>query len=173
MKYINALGIENFDVQLEYNIVRPYTYAHWDTLDYYPTYSVASYSHANQSLAHPLGSNFKEGIFVCRYQPTLKWQFNLRVVHAIAPKNPSLQNFGSNILLPTGTRSMDYGNYTGQGEKSNIVHALVQASYEFYPNYFLDFKGFWRKTVSSLQRNDLYFASIGIRANFSEQLYDY
>lgn len=173
LKYMNAFGIEHFDVQLEYNIVRPYTYAHWDTLDYYPDYSVASYSHANQSLAHPLGSNFKERILICRYQPTMKWHLNLRLIHAVASKNPSTQNLGSNILLPTGSRSMEYGNYIGQGEQQNILHALAQISYEFYPNYFIDFKGFWRKTVSSSRTTDLYFTSLGIRANFSDQFYDY
>ena len=50
-KYIDAFGIKNLDLQLEYNRVRPFTYSHRD--------SVANYTHYNQPLAHPLGANFR------------------------------------------------------------------------------------------------------------------
>jgi hypothetical protein len=56
-KYINALGIKNLDLQLEYNRVRPFTYSHRD--------SVANYTHYNQPMAHPLGANFSETIGYC------------------------------------------------------------------------------------------------------------
>ena len=45
-KYIDLFNVKNLDVQGEVNIVRPFTYAHTD--------SVSNYSHFNQPLAHPL-----------------------------------------------------------------------------------------------------------------------
>ncbi len=45
-KYIDAFGVKNLDLQLETNLVRPFTYSHFDT--------VANYTHYNQPLAHPL-----------------------------------------------------------------------------------------------------------------------
>jgi hypothetical protein len=65
LKYIDAFTIKNLDVQFESNRVRPYTYAHSD--------SVANYTHYNLPLAHPLGANFQELIGIIKYQPAAKW----------------------------------------------------------------------------------------------------
>jgi hypothetical protein len=51
VKYIDAFKIRNLDLQAEYNVVRPYTYSHSD--------SVANYTHYNQPLAHPIRSEFQ------------------------------------------------------------------------------------------------------------------
>ena len=58
-KYFNALNIENLLLQVEYNVVRPYTYAHSEPL--------TNYGHNNQSLGHNWGANFKELIAIGRY----------------------------------------------------------------------------------------------------------
>ena len=52
LKYIDILNIQNLDIQLETNKVRPFTYAYNN--------SYASYTHYNLPLAHPLGANFQE-----------------------------------------------------------------------------------------------------------------
>ena len=49
LKYIDVLGIDNLDYQVEWNTARPYTYSHYDD---------ANYTHYNQALAHPVGSKF-------------------------------------------------------------------------------------------------------------------
>jgi hypothetical protein len=69
-KYIDAFGIKNLDLQLEMNRVRPFTYAHYDTIN--------NYTHYNQPLAHPLGANFQELIGIARYQPFPKWNIYAR-----------------------------------------------------------------------------------------------
>ncbi len=63
-KYIDIFNVKNLDLQIETNLVRPYTYSHNDT--------VSNYSHYNQPLAHPLGSNFSEFIVIARYQPVFQ-----------------------------------------------------------------------------------------------------
>ena len=57
-KYIDVANIKGLDLQIEANRVRPFTYSH--------TYKRSSYSNFNQSLAHPLGSNFNEIIGIVR-----------------------------------------------------------------------------------------------------------
>ncbi|MEX0636266.1 MAG: capsule assembly Wzi family protein, partial [Ferruginibacter sp.] len=54
VKYIDAFGVKNLDLQFETNRVRPFTYSHKDT--------IGNYTHYNQPLAHPLGANFQEFI---------------------------------------------------------------------------------------------------------------
>ncbi|HEX5624505.1 MAG TPA: hypothetical protein VFX48_00695, partial [Saprospiraceae bacterium] len=61
MKYLEAFGLKDLDLQLEYNTIRPYTYTFRD--------SVANYSHSFQSLAHPLGANFREWVVRMDYHP--------------------------------------------------------------------------------------------------------
>src|SRR5690606_10630143 len=65
VKYVDAFKINNLDLQLETNRVRPFTYSHYD--------STANYTHYNQPLAHPLGANFHEFVGVLKYQPAPKW----------------------------------------------------------------------------------------------------
>jgi hypothetical protein len=59
VKYHQAFSIPNLFLRLEYNLVRPYTYAH---------NTVTNYGHDYQSLAHPWGANFKELLFEAQYQ---------------------------------------------------------------------------------------------------------
>src|SRR5258706_10938344 len=56
MKYIDVAGIENLDMQLEGNAVRPYTYSH-DT-------RYGSYSNYRQPMAHPMEANFREFVAI-------------------------------------------------------------------------------------------------------------
>ena len=48
------------NILLEYNHIQPYTYAHKEPMQ--------SYTHLNQSLAHPFGANLKEFVFLFRYK---------------------------------------------------------------------------------------------------------
>ncbi|MGE5520701.1 MAG: hypothetical protein ACM3VS_12290, partial [Candidatus Dadabacteria bacterium] len=91
-KYVDALSVSNLDLQLEWNIVRPFTYSHND--------SVSSYTHNNQPLAHPLGANFSEIIAIARYQPAPKWMMEAKMIHYLQGRDTGSTTFGSNIFLP-------------------------------------------------------------------------
>lgn len=101
IKYIDAFKIKNLDLQFEINRVRPYTYAHYD--------SVANYTHYNLPLAHPLGANFQEVVAILKYQPAKKWYVNARIIHYYQGLDTATTNFGSNPLLDYDTRPGDYG----------------------------------------------------------------
>ena len=61
---MDVLRIRHLDLQAEYNSARPFTYSHASLF--------TNYAHYRQPLAHPLGSNFKEFVFIGRYQPLKK-----------------------------------------------------------------------------------------------------
>ncbi len=79
-KYISALGIDNLDLQFEYNRARPYTYSHQDLY--------RSYTHYEQPLAHPLGANFDEVIGIVRYQPVDRLTLKAKLIRARSGGGP-------------------------------------------------------------------------------------
>src|SRR6201996_3877051 len=90
VKYINAFAVKNLDLQVETNIVRPYTYQHDD--------SVSNFSNYNQPLAHPLGANFDEFIAILHYQPAYKWNLEGKIIYYKQGLDSAGINFGSNIF---------------------------------------------------------------------------
>jgi len=176
LKYINVLDIDHLDAQVEFNVVRPYTYSHRDTIaDLDVPVSLASFSHQNQSMVHPLGSNFNELIFILRYQPIDKLFLKGRLILTKFGEDLENQNWGGNILLPSGTRQEDFGNSVAQGERVDIRLIGLDASYMFYHNYFLDLKLMFRSQQSdtaqfSFETN---YVSFGLRVNTENLNIDY
>ena len=159
VKYMNALGVDHLDLQLEFNAVRPYTYSHYDSLN--------SYTHFNQPLAHPLLSNFKELIGIARYQPVPRLMLEGRLMHAQTGDNTATENWGANPLLNYGSRVQDYGNEIGQGIGAKINLLAIDISYMPYHNIYLDAKMLLRKKNSednSLDQSTKVF-SLGLRMN--------
>jgi hypothetical protein len=140
LKYMNALGVDHLDLQLEWNEVRPYTYSHFDSLN--------SYTHYNQPLAHPLWANFNEWVGILRYQPGPQWFLTARLIHAKTGDNTDTQNWGANPLLQYGSRVMDYGNYIGQGVAATIDLAGLDASWMIWHNLYVDLKLLVRRKKS-------------------------
>ncbi|MBL7817955.1 MAG: hypothetical protein JNL70_23300 [Saprospiraceae bacterium] len=140
IKYPNALGIDHFDLQLEYNKVRPFTYSHYDSTNHY--------THIGVPLAHPLGSNFKEVIFKARYQPLSKIVCEGRIMYAKQGESSLTKNWGETLTVPYTTRTDDYGYFTAEGVKAKILLMSFDASYQIYHNMFLDMHILARKKDS-------------------------
>lgn len=172
LKYMNAFNIDHLDFQIEYNAVRPYTYAHRDTLPRLSKYSVASYSHSNQPLAHPLGANFREALFIMRYKPFNRLYVQTKALFATYGEDQTGKNWGKNILSPLETIEMEYGNKIGQGIKTNVRSLNVDLSYEVFHNYFIDIQGAWRQTKTDIITDQHYLGG-GIRINIANITYDY
>lgn len=136
LKYIDAFGLKNVDMQLETNSVRPYTYAHFD--------SVANYTHYNQPLAHPLGANFREFIGIVKAQPLNKLFLRATAIYYYQGLDSAGVNFGSNPFLDYRTRPRDYGFKIGDGDKATCAIIQLVASYELAQNLFIDLTGFIR-----------------------------
>jgi hypothetical protein len=161
-KYIDAFGVKNLDLQAEINLVRPFTYAHNDT--------VANYTHYNQPLSHPLFSNVRELVGIIRYQPAPKWYLQARVNGWWGGSDPVGENYGNNIFLDTDTRARGYGNVFGQLNETQWVNANFWAAYEWKENFFIEGNLYFRKT-NNVATNTV--ASFGIRWNMHRREYDY
>lgn len=140
-KYLDVAGIPNLDLQVEYNVVRPYTYSHRD--------GSRNYAHFNQSLAHPLGANFNEILGIVRYQFSPKLSFYYTLMHTTQGLDYDWQNWGSNILLDYDTRVSNSNNKIGQGRKVNTILSDLRASYMLFHNLFIDGRFLLRNATDS------------------------
>lgn len=138
VKYIDAFGVSNLDLQVETNIVRPYTYSH-STI-------YANYTNYRQPIAHPLGANFKEFIGVVKYQPIGKLNLTGKLIYIDGGSDAlTNQNWGSDPMKPYGTRVQEFGNKIGQGNPMKRTFLSLTASYMVKHNVFVDLQMIRRK----------------------------
>ena len=167
VKYVDAFGVNNLDLQFETNRVRPFTYSHNDT--------IANYTHYNQPLAHPLGANFQEFIGIINYQPAPKWYVYARAIYYKQGLDSSGINFGGNIFKDYRTRISNTGFELAGGREASCFNGLLQVSYELRENLMIDVT-MLRRTydIASLnsQSNTTMFTA-GIRFNMFKRNYDF
>jgi hypothetical protein len=172
-KYIDVGGLKNLDLQMEFNMVRPYTYTHLSN----STVVMANYTHYNQALAHPLGANFRELIAIVKYQPIKNLELKLKYIYANTGADSSGSNWGSNIFLPASEKYVEttYGNLTTQGVKQNITIIHLIASYQLRHNLFFDFQYSVRNLKSDIKENSksLSYVLLGLRINIPHRTFDF
>lgn len=172
-KYFNAFRISNLDLQAEYNYSRPFTYSHESIF--------TNYAHYRQPLAHPLGANFKEWVFIARYQPMDRLFLTWKVVKANSGSDPEGQNFGGDVLKSYNTRmdnprpETDYGYNTTDGIANNLTFVDFTASYRLKHNLYVDLKHIYRKMDSENPVNNFtsQFSSLSIRLNIAARDYSF
>jgi hypothetical protein len=167
IKYIDALGVSNLDLQMEANVVRPYTYSH--------TTQYGSYSNYRQSLAHPLGANFNELIGIVRYQPWPRLNLMAKAGYVNIGRDGEGENWGTDILKGGQTREQEYNNTIGQGASNTIFTLNMTASYMLKHNLFLDASQIIRQSKCDLSfyNNNTSLTSVALRWNIPQRLYDF
>ena len=175
LKYFNALGIKNLDLQAETNIVRPYMYQHAN--DY------TNYTHYNQPLAHPMGANFIEFIGIARYQPLPRIMLQGKLFYtewgddSTKTSNTITNNNGGNIsksYTPIA-KANTYNNAIAQGIRTNILFLSFQATYQLRHNLFVDLTYVYRQQTSELasKSRTTNYISFGIRLNIQPRNYEF
>ena len=169
LKYINAFGLKNLDLQGEYNLIRPFTYAHDSNFTNYANYK--------QSLAHPLGANLKEFIGTLRYQISPKITFKAEAMYTQQGTDTTGTNFGGDIFKVNNSRTRfndpatgnpyDFGHITTQGELNTIKFYQLSLQYMPHYNLILDLNYSMRDQVSQFDTNTRKntFFSVGLRWN--------
>lgn len=167
-KYFDAAGIKNLDLQGEINLVRPFTYSHFD--------STANYTHYNQPLAHPLGAGFAEILGAIHYQPMKNLYLTVKGMYYTKGADTGSSNFGGNIFKDYDTRSMDFGVGLINGVKTKCASLNLNASYEFRENLFVDL-GLTHREYA--YENAMYPAAkttyvyFGFRLNLAKRSYEF
>ncbi len=175
-KYYNAFKIDNLLLQVEYNHVRPYVYAHSDPL--------TNYAHNNQSMGHQWGGNFSEVIAIARYHQG-RYFGDVKVTYGVRGLdfNNGTDNFnyGSNIFRNYDEdRPYDVGVKIGQGNKTTVFIADLQAGYLVNPALNLKLFGSYiyrnfdptQETAETFKRNTSWF-TIGLRCDLFNWYFDY
>ncbi len=166
-KCFDLFGIPNLRFQTEYNQVRPYTYSHRET--------ITNYGHYNQSLAHPLGANFRESVSFLSYK-TKRWIFSTEFMTAMKGMDYSDdESYGGDIFKDNDLRPNDYDNEIGQGLKTNISYFDGSISYMINPrNNFNIIAGFrYRKASNDEEINETKMIRFGVRTSLKNLYYDF
>ncbi len=132
-----------FDLQLEYSQVRPFTYSQYD--------GMSCYTHMNESLAHPLGANFREFVAIANYRYkrlSVHGQFNYSQYGDDIPGD-SL-SYGHNPNIASTKRNASNGVYLLQGAKTNLVYGDIALSFLINPRSMWNITAGarWRKNSS-------------------------
>ena len=167
LKYIDVLGVNNLDLQLEANIVRPYTYSHSTKFTNYTNYL--------QPLAHPLGANFYELDAIIRYQPLPRLNVIVKSAFMKTGRDGTNENWGGDINKDYNTRQQDYGNSIAQGVSNKILFLDFTTSYMVKHNLFIDVKQTIRKSESPdpFYNKNTNITSIALRLNIAQRLYEF
>ena len=167
VKYYDAFKIDNLLLQFEYNQVRPYTYSHNSV--------VLNYGHNNQPMAHLWGANFREAIFIGRYDyrrwfADAKFIFGIRGFDFKTPEDSF--SYGGDIYINYNERPFDTGVKIGQGNKVKTFNAELQGGYIINPVSHLklfanlSFRNFNPEAeTESTFKNSTLWMSVGVRTD--------
>ena len=165
-KSYDIFKIKNLYFQTEFNYVPPYTYSERE--------EIMNYGHYNQPLAHPFGANFWETVNFIRYNYR-RFYFNYEFLYSVYGEDSPGKNYGKDIYKSYDTRVSDYGNFVGQGIKTNLLYNkftvsfLINPAYNF--NFTLGYVSRVLKTSTTTQNTNYFF--IGLRTSLRNLYYDF
>jgi hypothetical protein len=165
VKYWDMFGVDNLNMQVEYNYIRPYSYSSEDT--------ILHYSHYSQPIAHPMGANVSEvlSIFNYRYK---RWVAEWRFQYANSSVDVLNRNYGSDIFKANTTATIREDIKIGQGVKYSLMHNEIRLGYILNPkiNLIMELKFNARKyTLETALIGDYTSNIIGL--GLSTNLYNY
>lgn len=175
-KYYNAFGIDRLTLQVEYNHIRPYVYSHSDP--------ITNFGHNNQSMGHQWGGNARELIGIARYNKG-RYYADAKLTYGIRGLDFDTAtdsfNYGGNIYKNYNTdRPSDTGVQIGQGNKTTIMIADLQAGYLVNPSTNLRlfasliYRDFNPETeTATVKKEATTWFSMGIKADLFNWYFDY
>lgn len=159
--------VPRLDIQGELNIVRPYTYSYRN--------GQTNYAHYNQSLAHPLGANFRELLGIASYTYK-RWYLRGQLTFALYGQDPTRElNYGQDIFKSYYTYVQEYNNRIGQGLKTNLFYGQGTIAYVLNPknNLRLELSAVSRQEKTELGTGKEFIFSFGLRSSFRQLYYDF
>ena len=169
-KYYNAFKINNFYLQGEFNLARPYTYSHQT-----PT---LNYGHYNQPLSHLWGSNFWEFVGIARYKKD-RWFGSAKINYGSKGFDHSGINYGGDIYKSNDYRIANSGIEMLQGDNTRIFITDLQAGYLINPTTNLRlFGGFTYRNFNPTQpitnfKEATTWFTIGLKTDLFNTYFDF
>lgn len=165
-KTYDLFGLQHLDIQLEYNIARPFIFSH--------TITVQNYGHYQQSLAHPLGSNFKELVAIGRYNYKRLF-IEAKLTHAIHGRDTAGLNLGNDIYKSYDTHASEYHCKIAQGQKVTLTNFNAQASLLINPRVNMNaFVGYtYRAEKVNGKSTAQNLITFGLRTSLQNIYYDF
>ena len=173
LKSYDFAWVKNLTLQLEYNMVRPFTYSHSYTSTSIST--LQNYAHFNAPLAHPLGANFNEAIASLSYQKN-RWIIEaMTTISKVGFDTNSTTSVGQDLYIPNNNRASEYGNTTTQGLTTDIINSTIKISYLLNPKLQLLIQAGVtnRSYKNSIQTssNNMFF--IGLKTAINNRYFDF
>ncbi len=169
IKTFKPFKIKNAFARIEFNTVRPYTYANKTP--------AINYTHYGEVLAHPLGANFKEFLIDANYK-IKRFLFGGTFMIATYGADSANSHWGKNIyksdyLSQNGIFS--FNNKITQGVKTSLFYANASVRYLMNPNTNSSFAAqiTYRKEKSSLINNNDVIFSISFSTNLINYLKEF
>lgn len=157
----DLFAVKNLNFLVEYNTARPYSY--FDTR--------VNYSNQGESLAHPLGANFREVVGILNYT-WKRFDFSTQLnyydkdINLKDSANMSDYLFQSYLFYPNM-----YGNNIEKEISNKVIYTETKIAYVMNPKYNLRFElGYTNRTQKILYDSPLTHNSgiinIGLRSSF-------
>lgn len=165
-RFSDFLNVKGWNALAEFNTVRPYSYASDN--------DATIYSNNNESLADPLGANFKEVIGVTDY--TYKnWWFRLEGMIAHYGVDSSGTDFGHDIFTSTALHSRDNNVNTDQGLLTKLYYGDLRVAYILNKktNLRIEAGAVYRNEKNKIANYKDMYAYIGVRMSFRKLIYDF
>lgn len=158
--------VKNFNYLLEYNSVKPYTYASKQAISSYTDYSLP--------LTDPLGANFREFIGILNYSIG-NFDFMGQVNYARYGVDPANMNFGKDPFKSTTSASATTTSIL-QGIPTGLHYAEGTVSYLINPKYNLRFElgGLYREEKNRIAGSrKTALITFGLRSTFRSIYHDF
>ncbi len=158
-------GVKKLNYLVEYNTVKPYTYA--------SSQAISSYTDYSQPLGDPLGANFKEYIGILNYSAG-RFDFMVQGNYAKYGLDPADANFGKDVnqpFMPTAGTTTKVGQgiatqlYFGEG----TISVLINPKY----NLHLELSGLLRYEKNDLGSKKTTVVNFGINSSFRSIYHDF
>lgn len=174
-KSYDLFKVANLDFQTEFNLARPYVFAHKS--------KEQNYAHVSQSLTHPLGANFWEWLLFVDYRKG-RWMAGLDFQWAKYggddDSNPNADHQGSNIFVSDfdidniigGDLDSAYGNEFLQGQLNDIANVKVKAAYLLNPTLNMQLGVFVQHRVKKIPAIDFTERNTMFGVQFTTDLFN-
>jgi hypothetical protein len=155
-------GITNFNYLIEYNTVRPYTYA--------TATPITSYSNYDEPLGDPFGANFREFVGILNYSIG-RFDFMGEIDYVKYGADTKGTDYGANVMLPFVPIATPVS--VGEGVLNNVYFAQGTVSFLINPKTNLRFEAgaVLRADKTSDVDQKTVWLTFGLRSSF-RQIYN-